>query len=292
MRSFGLLGIDLQERDLDIFVGLFECRVMTLAHIADLYFEGKGEAAKKRVQKLKRAGFLRERNKRVGDPSVLHIATKAFSVLGESGRLGRFPHIRIKAFEKRGRVSPVTLRHELEVMDVRATFFRAVREQPHLAILEFSTWPKLYEFTAQHDSLEYGRRALLVKPDGFVRIREEKALQGAPEHSFFLEVDRGTESLETIVQKAVCYLSHYRAGGFAETVGGSGEEYKRFPFRVLMIFQTEERRNNVATKLLHHTPPVFTLVWLATKKDVQGAPFGDVWTRPKDVSDGRHAGLF
>src|SRR4051812_13098621 len=78
MASLGRNGVDLQERDFDILAGLFECRVMTLAHVTDLYFDGKSEAAKKRVQKLKAAGLLRERKRRIGDPSVLHIGMKAF----------------------------------------------------------------------------------------------------------------------------------------------------------------------------------------------------------------------
>jgi len=45
-----LHSIDLQERDFALLRGLFESRVMTAAHIASLYFDGKKEAAKKRLQ--------------------------------------------------------------------------------------------------------------------------------------------------------------------------------------------------------------------------------------------------
>jgi len=45
----------LQSRDFDLLHGLFESRIMTTAHIATMYFDGKREAAKKRLQKLKAA---------------------------------------------------------------------------------------------------------------------------------------------------------------------------------------------------------------------------------------------
>jgi len=66
--KFQLGGIDLQGRDLALLRGLFECRVMTPGHAAKLYFDGKPEATKKRLQKLKAAGLIGERPRRAFDP--------------------------------------------------------------------------------------------------------------------------------------------------------------------------------------------------------------------------------
>jgi len=52
------LPISLQDRDLALLRGLFESRVMTNNHAAALYFDGKGEAAKKRLQKIKADGLI------------------------------------------------------------------------------------------------------------------------------------------------------------------------------------------------------------------------------------------
>ena len=60
-----LPGLDLQQRDFEVLCGLFESRVMAAGHIAALYFDGKREAAKKRLQKLKAAGLISERKRRV-----------------------------------------------------------------------------------------------------------------------------------------------------------------------------------------------------------------------------------
>jgi hypothetical protein len=50
-------ALQLQNRDLALLRGLFECRVMTNDHATALYFDGKDQAAKKRLQKIKAAGL-------------------------------------------------------------------------------------------------------------------------------------------------------------------------------------------------------------------------------------------
>ena len=56
-----LFSIYFQKRDLALLRGLFESRVMTASHISTLYFHGKREYTKKRLQRIKAAGFIGER---------------------------------------------------------------------------------------------------------------------------------------------------------------------------------------------------------------------------------------
>src|SRR5437588_3226678 len=116
---------EIQDRDLDILRGLFEARLMTAEHIAAIYFEGRYEAARKRLQKLKAAGYVGERPRRAFDPAVLFLTRKAFEVLCASGTIIDLPRMSWPSLEKRVRVSDLTLRHELEVQDVRAAFYSA-----------------------------------------------------------------------------------------------------------------------------------------------------------------------
>ena len=53
-----------QEFDFALLRGLLEYRVMTAGHITVLFFDGKKEAANKRLQKLKAAGFIGERKRK------------------------------------------------------------------------------------------------------------------------------------------------------------------------------------------------------------------------------------
>ena len=54
--------LQLQDRDLALLRGLFECRVMTTDHATALYFDGNYDPAKKRLQKLTAAGLICDAN--------------------------------------------------------------------------------------------------------------------------------------------------------------------------------------------------------------------------------------
>ncbi len=271
-------GIELQDRDVDLLRGLYESRLLTLSHAAALYFDGKSEAAKKRLQKLKSAGLVSARARRPGEPSVLYLTRKGFELLKNRGALDGYPAFTAIGFEKRSQVKDLTLRHELEVMDVKAAMVTAIRTTAGFDIAEFSTWPALYEFkAAQSDGA-----IVTVKPDGFIRIHEDTPAGELYEHTFFLEVDRSTETQDVLIQKAHCYRDYYRRGGLAEKHGRPRSEYESFPFRVLMVFRNAERRNNVAERLLLLHPPILSQVWLTTFAEATTDPLGPIWVRPMD----------
>lgn len=280
-------AIQFQERDFALLRGLFESRVMTLEHMAALYFEDRKEAAKKRVQKLKAAGLLGERPRRVNEPSVHFLTAKAFKLLSDHGHLNGFPRFSASTLEKRAQVSSLTLRHELDIMDVKAALCAAISKTTNFKVVEFSTWPVLYEFTARRPIASGAASEVLVKPDGFIRIHEQEPDGGLSEHTFFLEVDRSTETLNTLALKAACYNDYYRRGGLAVRNGQPASAYKDFPFRVLMVCKTEERRNNAAERMLRNTPPVLTQVWLTTVTKIQADPLDPIWVRPIDYCSQR-----
>lgn len=141
-------GIYLQDRDVDLLRTLLDSRIATSAHIAALHFESK-ESAKKRLQKLKAAELIGERERKVNDPSVLFLTAKALKLLKDSGNLPIFPELPARSLERRSRVSELTVRHELAVMDVKASFHRAFRRHNYYSITHFSTWPALHKFKAQ-----------------------------------------------------------------------------------------------------------------------------------------------
>jgi hypothetical protein len=276
-------GIEIQPRDLAFFRALFECRVLTLAQAAAISFDGKKEAAKKRVQKLKAAGLVNERARKVYHPSLLSLTPKSLRLLEEHGILADYPPIGPAAVLGRTVVRPSTLAHELEVADVKAGFHSAIAPLSHLSLVEFSTWPLLNQFEAYRSS--YGGEAVLVKPDGFIRIREQSSADDVSEYTYFLEVDRSTETQDTLVTRAGCYLDYYKSGGFAVRNRAPRSAFKDYPFRVLMVFKTAERRNNTAERLLQHNPPILTQVCLTTFEEVKADPLGKIWIRPLDYRE-------
>lgn len=272
------LPIQLQERDIALLRDLFESRLMTLAHIAALHFEGKPEAAKKRVQKLKSAGLMRERPRRASEPSILFLTREALRLLSEDGHVADYPVLPLKALEKRNQVSDMTLRHELELIAVKAAMRTAIAATSTFKIAEFSTWPMLYQFQARRPDGE----TVAVKPDAFIRIREEDR-DGLSEYTFFLELDRSSEPQKTLLDKAECYLDFYRTGGLAKRFGRPEKEYKLFPFRVLFALQNEERRDNTARRLLD--AHILSQVWLTTLSELLNDSLGAIWVRPRDYQD-------
>lgn len=271
-------AIILQDRDLALLRGLFECRVMTAAHICSLYFGGKAEMTKKRLQRLKKARLVAHRDRKMLERAVIYLTADGLVPLAERGILQEYPSFGLPALERRAKVSELTLRHELEVMDVKTAFHAAVGKHGSLSIPEFSTWPALYQF----EVMRYAQATVLVKPDGFIRVHEKEHDGGLSEHAFFLELDRSTETQDKLISRAGYYLEYYKSGGFAERNGGTRANARDFPFRVLIVCKIAERRNNTAEFLLRHNPPIFTQVWLTTLDEVRSDPLGAIWIRPLD----------
>ena len=266
--------------------GLFESRVATLKQVADLYCDGRTEAAKRRMRALRGASLIRERPRRRYHPSILFLGKRGFETLQTGGLLADYPTIGWSSFEKRAHVSELTLKHELQVMDVKAAFCRAVAGTSHLRVAEFSTWPRLYQFRARLPSAGARSKPTIVKPDGFIRVREEEPDGGASERLFYLEVDRGTEKLATLARKALLYLDHYRSGGLAERFGDSPDAYREYPFRVLLLCRSRKRVENIARRLLANSPPTLRQVWLGMTEEVLADPLGAEWTVPIDFKEG------
>lgn len=278
-----IAGIRYEERDLDFLRGLFESRLMRLDHAAALYFGDSLAAAQQRVLKLKNAGVVAERPRRMAsDPSILHITRRGYELLEERGRLEGYPRFSWDKLARRADVKPLTLDHELEVMDVMAALVPAIRAKPGLAVAQMGTWPLLHEFRA-HRRFTDGRgqfvhREMVTKPDGFLRVRETKADGRRTEHAFFLELDRGSESLDRLVGKASGYKQFYKQGGYARRCGGPRENFQLYPFRVLMVVPSQARRNNAAERLLKNN--LTRQVWLAAREDLLADPLARVWISP------------
>ena len=205
----------LQSRDYELLRALFECRMMTLAHATALHFAGRYDAASKRIQALKAAGYIGDRRRRVGEPSLLYLTKKAFDRLMAETKLTDYPKLTAEQFAKRSRIKDATLTHELSVMDVRVAITRAINSSGMHRIDEFTTWPLLSQFDANHPILN---QFVTIRPDGFLRIVETTGEEN--EYHFFLELDRSNEVQRVLADKALCYRDFYAKGGFAVRCGG------------------------------------------------------------------------
>jgi hypothetical protein len=274
--------IQFQDRDLALLRDLFECRIMTSQHVAAINFNGKWAYAKKRIQKLKAAGFIGERARRMNEPSILFLTRKAFILLRDEGILSAYPPLPLDSLEARGNVSDLTLRHELAVMDVKTQFHATLAKSSKFRLAGFTTWPMLNQFESPGG--DHGSN-VTIRPDGFIRIEKTEAGAATFAHHCFLELDRSTEKLDLLVNRAASYLEYYKSGGFAAKNGADSSDYRRYPFRVIMVFKTAERRNNTAERLLQCNPPILSLAWLTTFAEVTTDPLGAIWIQPRQYRE-------
>ena len=198
--------IALQPRDYGLLLGLLDARVMTIQHAALLHFGGSHEAAKKRLQKLQHAELVVQRPRRPQDPGVYSLARTGYLRLQEEGMLNPSVDGGWATIWKRLRVGDLMLRHELSVMDVKAVVVSAVGARPDLELVEMSVSPDCHSFRVTECIAEAAGavrfRSLIAKPDGFLHLRVKREDSLPVEQFFFLEVDRGTESLGRLLRKA------------------------------------------------------------------------------------------
>lgn len=239
---------------------------MTIKHAASLCFGGHREYAKKRLQRLKAARLIGERPRKQFDPSILFLRHRGLLMLRERGILELYPQFSMSTLLRRAQVSELTISHELAVVDLKVAFHAAAKAHDNLSVVEFNTWPRLNQFVVPDG---------IIKPDAFMRVRETRADGIIQEHAFYLELDRSTEPLGTLVTRARGYMAHRKRAGEPS-----------IPFRVLYVLRLDGRRTNIALRLLTSTPPVLSLVSLATSADVKKDPFGAIWTRPLDYKAG------
>jgi hypothetical protein len=264
-------NVRLEDRDVSLLLDLVESRVLSLDHIRSLFFPDASEFAAKRVRRLKAAGLLVERSRRIGEPSILHLTWKGYTALRKGNHVDDDSHLSPKAFTRRMGVSDQTLAHELMIGDVRTSFITALRASTRFEKFEFEVWQRRYEFVVNR-----GHGAKPVKPDGRIQLFEKG--EGDDPFNFFVEVDTGSEKLERIlVEKCLNYREYFRSGGFAVFRGGKREQFKDFPFQVLVVVMSEKRRNNLAELLLRTTPPFSQMILITTLKQCVHDPLGDIW---------------
>lgn len=275
-------------RDLQILRCLYECRVATLRHLADLFFDGRYEATKKVAQRLAAHRLTNKRERAIGQPAVLYLSKRGYDVLREKGGLDGLPIQPWERLSKRVQVSESTLNHELDVLTFRAAIESAIRTRPGLSVQTFTTWPRLSQFTAKRPLPGIGQRSTVTqKPDGFFVLQETHPDGSIDVLYFFVEVDRSTETLQTLRAKMHSYRDYWQRGGLGERFGDLSGEAKKWPFRVLWTVKTDARLRNVQEAFLNSNPPFKGLAWIALFEEASTRPLESIWSRPQDGPETR-----
>lgn len=277
----------LSDRDRLVFRDLIESRVMTLAQISALHFDGSYEYAKKRLQQLKAAAYVSERKARSNPgryfASMLSLARGGFAAVADEPFVR---HERMSWDDLRGRLdfSEATLAHEIEVIDMKVAFTQAIRAVPSLVLEEFSTHPRRFQFDTEHLERE---RIFTLKPDAYARVVPRG---DGVERAFFFEWDRSSEARRKLGIKAWGYQRYFDSGAFAlwngvpdKRNGVPVEERDRYPLTPIFVLPNAERRNNTAEHLLQLRQPKTgkrlrrDAVLLTTHAEFLANPLGSIY---------------
>lgn len=261
--------IIIQERDVALLLELQLSGFSTLKLLSNLYFGGRTEATRKRLAKLREGKYI--------SAEVRNTLNERLFKLGKLGAEALKVRGMFNARETRtaSKLSDVMLIHELGILEIKA------------GICSSSTGkcvePPKFELRTNRRFLGVAlldRVQPSIIPDAYL----EFFLNDAPRSPkrFFIEYDRSTESLRVLTNKLTGYLEYYRSGEFARSLGKNPIDYKRYPFRVLLVVQSMERKNNIAARLIAISPPILSIVWIATHTDVISDAAGQIWTRPMD----------
>jgi hypothetical protein len=239
---------------------------MTRAQIQRLHFRREDgalasfQAACRRLRLLTERGYLARIRLPAAEgsgPFVYQPGPDARWALGDESGDPRPPR------RRRVRTAPA-LAHRLEIVDL----YTALREGLEHDGGEIAQW--LGESEARFQGTVRGRR-VVVAPDAYclwVWHREESA--------FFLEWDRGTESLTRLADKLERYDLYYAQELYEDHLGIEGLRP-----RLLFVVPDAERdrrlRTWLARRLRERTHPHLPTVLLGRREPVLDDPLGRVW---------------
>ncbi|MDP3219007.1 MAG: replication-relaxation family protein [Deltaproteobacteria bacterium] len=245
----------LNERDVQILYLIGTCGIVRTRDVTRFFF-GARCTSRDRLRKLFCAGLLE-----CFVPTLASDNYYALTALGRDRVLEEHdldPRI-LRVVKK----LPKKLDHGLAITEIRLSIALACRDDTHYALGSFETDADLAE--ARHASL------LDVIPDAKVTIRER--VSGIV-HTFFVEVDLGTESLTWLVRhKLMVYASHAALG---TALYGTKDPL------VILAVPGLRRARNIARSLRDHrvlARVVLTLLPALT----EGAILGATYALPEDL---------
>ena len=245
--------IVLQARDEEIIKAVYEYGVLTGEQIERLFGFGCATRRNVRLRSLFDHRFLERKFL-----PTLQGSAKALYVLGPLGvpvvssRLGVDPQ-EVKLRMKRAReIKEMFLRHRLQVNEFRIAFSLAAARTPGARFDRWHAEPEISETT--------------IIPDAYCEYAwDEKRW------SFFLELDRSTESHRRFKAKVDAYLKYGFSGKYQREFG------LKF-FRVLVVTESDARRANLKKLVEGITDKMF---WVAVISDLTpNSMFNTVWQRP------------
>lgn len=234
---------DLSPRDRAVLDTLARLRVARTDQLYRLHFQGAHRQAGYRcLWRLSRLGLIRRLDRRIG--GVTPGSSAAIYTLDVKGRRLTLGAGLTTGVRLRRPWTPGTsfLRHAVTVSEVYVIAVDIIREHSSADITAFEVEPKCW----RQAPLPSG----YLKPDAYLVL-----CWPTYEDSYFIEVDCGTESLNTIERKLSAYVSYYQSGS-------EQSKHGVFP-RVVFVTLDEARARQLQPIIDKPAPKLFAAVPLA-----------------------------
>jgi hypothetical protein len=196
----------LSQRDLAVVAAVAELRYLTARQLERWHYPGatplaRARAARRNLERLTRLGVLARLERRIGGVRAGSAGyVYALDLAGQrlAAAYGWLPAGRARRVRESGHGF---IRHTLAVAEVHLRLIEADRGG-RLELLERESEPRCWR-----SYVGMGGGGLTLKPDAYAVVGV-----GNDELSWFLEVDRGTESRATIERKLAAYVAYWRSG--------------------------------------------------------------------------------
>lgn len=199
----------LTERDMDIIEAVHLYRILRQDQLQTLFFSSKN-ACQRALARLYDHAFLERKFLPVlyGRSPTLYVLDKRGADLLRSER----GYEDLVWYSTNKDLKTDFIEHTAALNDFRLSIVVSARR----AGLELITWASESQLKADYDRVRVAhlRQAVSVIPDGYFVLN---TLHGKAH--FFVEIDRGTETLQRFKQKVRAYVAYHESGGYEQRYG-------------------------------------------------------------------------
>jgi Replication-relaxation len=284
----------LTERDNDVLLAVYRYRYLTTSQIARLYFPSQRTAQRRLVVLAERRLLSHFTVPNITDRIYLLTSRGAGHV---SGLLSVEPEDLLWSQRNKPPKDYYFMQHFAAISDFRIAITRAC-ESSEITLLGFI--PEHYG--AKHPS---GRVTKYIKDVAFSVADPKEKISHTPDAVFalekagkpalfFLEIDRGTETIANPEKGIAKMVRFYEAYAEEGKYRGYTQDFDCSPFqnfRLLIVTTTRRRVQNIRTALGKSGSPLHRFFWLTTYDELDDESVFDRRWVSLDDSDSRSYGI-
>jgi len=262
----------LTERDQKIIQAVWKYRFLASSQIKELFFGSKSKCDR-RLRELYDHAYL----DRIAIPQVQGRGELVYALWDKGAELlvqeNGIQRKDLKWSRQKNKIQPQFLQHELNLALFRMAVEKSVYLMPEVKLLFWLSGEEIKaKWRTKFSAHQYGKNKKDggLRPDAYLGIETPKG-----KLYFFVEIDRGTESLKVIQKKIELYFNAYSKGLFEHSLGVK-------KFRVLFVVETDERVSKLMT--LGTNTPTPSLFWVVTQADLKESTtcFTNIWKVPEN----------